>query len=174
MLALVAAGVLYLRRPPVDVHVYRSALLPPAGVSLPPVGVGFRVLVNPSARFSISPDGQRIAFVGTEAGGVTRLWVQSLDGQSTQPLAGTEGAIVPFWSPDSRFIGFFAGGSVKTIDSSGGPPVTVTDEQLASQGGATWNQDGLILFAALGPGNPIYRVAASGGGQGDALIVRTV
>jgi len=163
VLAVVAAGVLYLRRPPVDTDVYRSALLLPAGVSLPPVGVGLRFLVNPSSRFSISPNGQRIAFVGTEAGGVTRLWVQSLDGRSTQPLAGTEGAIVPFWSPDSRFIGFFVGGSVKTIAATGGPPVTLTDEQNAAQGGATWNQDGLILFAAFGAGNPLYRVAASGG-----------
>jgi len=157
VLALVTAGVLYLRRPPVDTHVYRSALLPPAGVSLPPVGV------TPSARFSISPDGLRIAFVGTEGGGVTRLWVQSLDGRSTQPLAGTEGGVVPFWSPDSRFIGFLVDGSVKTIAATGGPPVTLTAGTNASSGGATWNQDGLILFAATGTGNPLYRVAASGG-----------
>jgi eukaryotic-like serine/threonine-protein kinase len=155
--ALAVGGVLYLRRAPTDTHAYRSSILPPAGVSLP-------VLLNPSARFSISPDGQRIAFVGTETGGVTRrLWVQSLDGLAAQPLAGTEGASLAFWSPDSRFIGFFAEGSVKRIDATGGPPLTLADNSSVDQGGATWNRDGVILFAAFGAGNPIRRVSASGG-----------
>jgi serine/threonine protein kinase/Tol biopolymer transport system component len=156
VVALAVGGLLYLRRAPTDTHAYRSSILPPLGVSLP-------ILANPNARFSISPDGLRIAFVGTEADGVNRLWVQSLDGLSAQPLAGTEGAFVPFWSPDSRFIGFFAGGSVKRIDATGGPPLTLVDNSGATQGGATWNRDDVILFAAYGVGNPIRRVPASGG-----------
>ena len=84
------------------------------------------------------------------AGGVTRLWVQSLDGLVAQPLAGTEGASVPFWSPDSRFIGFFVRGQkVKRIDAAGGPPLTLADNDVG-QAGATWNRDGVILFASFG------------------------
>ena len=65
----------------------------------------------------ISPDGLRLAFVGYDAGGTQRLYVGTLGARdSAEPLAKTEGASLPFWSPDSRAIGFFAQGSLKTID----------------------------------------------------------
>jgi Tol biopolymer transport system component len=115
----------------------------------------------PSARFALSPDGRRLAFVGTESSGATRLWVQSLDGLAGQPLAGTEDATMPFWSPDSRLIGFVAGGRVKRIDATGGPPLILADTTAGSQAGATWNRDGVILFTSAGI--PIRRLSASGG-----------
>ncbi len=148
--ALAVGSVLFLQRAPADTRAYRSSILPPAGESVP-ARVG---------RFAISPDGRRLAFVG-ENGGATGLWVQSLDGLVAQPLAGTEGAGSPFWSSDSRFIGFFVGGKIKRVDATGGPPVTLAD--AIPNPGATWNRGGTILFASFGPGNPIRRVSASGG-----------
>jgi serine/threonine protein kinase len=166
IVAAVATGVVAYWRPTpaADTRVFRSSLLPPAGVNYPAVLV-------PSARFALSPDGRRLAFVGAEnpqgtlaeilAGGVTRLWVQSLDGGAAQPLAGTEGAIGPFWSPDSRFLGFRAGNKVKTIGLAGGPPLILADTNGTH--GGTWNRDGVILFSSTGVGNPIRLVSVSGG-----------
>jgi len=108
--------------------------------------------------------------VGAEAGGVTRLWVQSLDELSAQLLAGTEGAIVPFWSPDSRFIGFKVEDKLKSIDAAGGTPLLLVDG-YGGTGGATWNRDGVILFAAFGDGNPIRRISASGGAPSRATTL---
>jgi Tol biopolymer transport system component/aminoglycoside phosphotransferase (APT) family kinase protein len=159
--ALAVGSVLYLGRSPTDTRAYRSSILPPAGVSLEGL---------PSALFALSPDGRRLVFVGN-AGGVRRLWVQSLDGLAGQPLAGTESAIMPFWSPDSESIGFLAGGKVKRTDATGGPPVTLTDANPNT--GATWNRDGTILFASFGPGNPIRRVSASGGAPSAVTTLNT-
>jgi Tol biopolymer transport system component len=91
-----------------------------------------------------------------------RLWMQLLDGGSARPLAGTEGAAVPFWSPDSRFIGFFTTENVKRIDAAGGPPLTLADSG-GSTSGAAWNRDDVVLFGYFGGGNPIRQVSASGG-----------
>jgi Tol biopolymer transport system component len=151
--AVLAVGsVLYLRRTPADTRIYRSSILPSPGARRPAGLV-------PSSRFALSPDGRRLAFVGTDAGGVTALWVQSLEGPAGQRLAGTEGALMPFWAPDSQFIGFLAGGKVKRIAAVGGPPVILAD--TSANAGATWNRDGVILFT--GAGSPIRRVSALGG-----------
>ncbi len=109
--------------------------------------------------FALSPDGRQIVFVAS-GDGASGLWVRSLASPSAQPLAGTEGASFPFWSPDSRSIGFFAGGALKRIDNGGGAPQTFATAG-ASRGG-TWNADGVILFAPTN-GGPLFRVAASGG-----------
>jgi hypothetical protein len=79
---------------------------------------------------------------------------------SAQPLAGTEGASLPFWSPDSRFIGFFANSKLKKIDAAGGPAQTLCDAPNGR--GGTWNRDGVIVFA---PDifSPLYRVSQAGG-----------
>ena len=83
-----------------------------------------------------------------------------------QPLPGTEGTGRPFWSPDSRFLGFFAGGKLKKIEVTGGPPQTVCDAPTGADG--TWGEDGTILFDG-GANDPIRRVPA-GGGVATALI----
>jgi len=94
-------------------------------------------------------------------GGRQSLWVRSLDTPDPQQLAGTDGAAFPFWSPDSRFIGFFAAqGKLKKIAATGGPPQTLCD---ASGGrGATWGRDGVILFCPS-PGSVSHRVSSAGG-----------
>ena len=83
-----------------------------------------------------------------------------LDGLEAHPLAGTDGAAFPFWSADSRSLGFFTDGALKTIDARGGAAHRVCDAP-AGEGG-TWNRDGTILFAP-GPNTGLHRVSAAGG-----------
>jgi len=109
--------------------------------------------------FVLSPDGSRLAFVAS-GDGLPRLWVRALEAVAAQPLAGTENAEFPFWSPDSRSIGFFADGKLKRVDVAGGPPPQVLAE--ASGAGGAWNPDGTILFAAAFRG-PLWRVSDRGG-----------
>ncbi len=109
--------------------------------------------------FALSPDGRLIVFVA-KSEGLPRLWLRSLAKTTAQPLSGTEGAIRPFWSPDSRSIGFFVPGSLKRLDLDGGQPQTLAPSDVGR--GGTWNAKGVILFAPR-PVSPLSRVAASGG-----------
>ena len=109
---------------------------------------------------SVSPDGHRIVFLAASADGKSMLWVRSLDTLSAQALAGTEGALRPFWSPDSRFVGFFAGGKLKKIDVSGGPPITLCDSPEVL--GGTWNSEGVIVFSPA-QNSALQKVSAAGG-----------
>ena len=94
--------------------------------------------------FAISPNGRSLVFVAYDEGRA-RLWLRPLDATTAKPLAGTEGANYPFWSPDSRALGFFVDGKLKRIDISGGLPQTLAG--APSGRGGTWNADGLIVFA---------------------------
>jgi eukaryotic-like serine/threonine-protein kinase len=107
--------------------------------------------------FALSPDGHYVVFVGDAQ---QRLWLRALDKSDAQPLAGTEGADYPFWSADSRSIGFFASGKLYRIDVSGGKPQPLTNAQ-AGRGG-TWNANGTIVFAS-GLNSALWRIPASGG-----------
>ena len=108
--------------------------------------------------FAISPDGRRLVFVAFR-NGQTQLFLRSLDGDSTQPLSGTEAANLPFWSPDGRSVGFFALQELKRIDIDGGLVQTVARARPGP--GATWGPEGLILFGD--PMGPLFRVPASSG-----------
>jgi eukaryotic-like serine/threonine-protein kinase len=112
--------------------------------------------------FAVSPNGRQLAFAATGPDGVTRLWIRPLDSLEARLLPGTEAPQFPpfFWSPDSRFIAFDAGGKLKKIDISGGPAQTVCDLPASAVGGS-WNRDGVIILAQA-PG-PIMRVSADGG-----------
>ena len=110
--------------------------------------------------FALSPDGRRLAFVAFSEG-APKLWVRSLDGESAQPLAGTDGASYPFWSPNGTSLAFFAAGKLKRIDVSGGVPQLLADAN-SGRGGA-WGPDGVILFSPGGAGG-LFRVSESGGG----------
>ena len=109
--------------------------------------------------FALSPDGRQIVFVAT-GDGASRLWLRSLAVTTAQPLVGTEGARYPFWSPDGRSLGFFAGAALKRLDLGGGAPQTLAPV-VAGQGG-TWNADGVIVFAP-GAVFSLMRVSATGG-----------
>jgi serine/threonine protein kinase/Tol biopolymer transport system component len=108
----------------------------------------------------LSPDGARIAFAATGADGKTALWVRPLNSLDARALPGTDGAIFPFWSPDSRLLGFFADGKLRTIDLNGDSTQVVCDVQLG-RGGA-WGPNGVIVFSP-GPTTPLMRVSAGGG-----------
>ncbi len=126
-----------------------------ASISLPP-----QAMTPPLGFFSISPDGRRLVFVAAAAGGQPQLWVRPLDSLAAQPLAGTEQAMYPFWSPDSHYVGFFAEGKLKKIDPSGGPAQSLCNAP-DGRGGA-WGGDDVIAFAP-GVFSGIFRVPAIGG-----------
>jgi eukaryotic-like serine/threonine-protein kinase len=111
------------------------------------------------ASFALSPDGRQIVFVA-KSDGTPRLWLRSLAKATALPLAGTEGATHPFWSPDSRSIGFFVPGSLKRLDLDGGQPQTLAS--VASDATGSWSSKGVILFQPSLT-TPLSRVAASGG-----------
>ena len=106
---------------------------------------------------SASPDGQWIAYSARDAAS-TAVFVRPIGLEVSKKLVGTEGAGRLFWSPDSRWIGFFAGGKLKKIEASGGPPQNIC-ETPDLQGG-TWNADGVIVF---GSSKGLQRVPAVGG-----------
>ena len=98
----------------------------------------------------ISPDGRRIVFSALSKEGKRQLWIRSFDLPDAQLLPGTEDGAQAFWSPDSRFIGFFAGSKLKKIDVSGGPAITLADA-VTNHGGA-WGRGDVILFGPLTEG----------------------
>jgi Tol biopolymer transport system component len=108
--------------------------------------------------FAISPDGRQLVYAAA-GDGQTRLWLRQLDASTAQPLAGTEGASFPFWSPNSRSIAFFAIGKLKRVDIGAGLPQTLAD--AVGQGGA-WSQQDVILFSR-NRFSPLYRMPATGG-----------
>jgi len=115
---------------------------------------------NSQGPVALSPDGKRMVFTAVMSGGTDQLWVRSLDALMAKPLSGTEGAMHPFFSPDSKFIGFFGRGKLKKVDVNGGPPIILCDAPLGR--GGTWNQEGIILFSP-GFSGPLHRVSAAGG-----------
>ena len=107
---------------------------------------------------ALSPDGRTLAFIAT-SDGESRLSLRSLPSGSSRTLGGTDGAELPFWSPDGQSVGFFAEGKLRRVEISGGSVEALANVNRGQ--GGTWNQDNVILFASLG--NPITRIAASGG-----------
>jgi serine/threonine protein kinase len=145
----------YLRRTPAAPVLRVAIPVPEAGTIRRLVG---SALPNPLA---LSPDGKYLAFVAT-VGTTPFLWLRPLDSQTANQLGGTEGAVGPFWSPDSQSIAFFANGKLKRIGVSGGDPQTLAETN--GLGGATWSRDGVILLApAIGGEGGLVRVSASGG-----------
>jgi Tol biopolymer transport system component/DNA-binding winged helix-turn-helix (wHTH) protein len=128
----------------------------------PPPGIDFRV----GQGFAISPDGRTVAFVAGKS--VDRLWVRNLDSASSQQLPETDGAMFPFWSPDQRSLGFFAGGKLKRIDLANNQSLTLADAPLP-RGGA-WGAGNAIIFGAAANG-PLWRVSALGGTPQPATMI---
>ncbi|MDA2927271.1 hypothetical protein MYX78_08575 [Acidobacteria bacterium AH-259-G07] len=146
--AAVIIAALHFGETPEELHTRRFFVSLPEKMSLEVLDVSV-----------ISPDGLHIAFTGVSAEGKQLLWLHSLDSLTARSLSGTDGAELAFWSPDSRFIGFFADQKLKKIRHSGGPAQTLCDAPLAR--GGTWNRDGVILFGTRRDG--LYRVSEAGG-----------
>ena len=112
-----------------------------------------------AAQLAISPDGRNIVFVaGAQA--AFQIWVRPLASEEARPIQGTEGGAFPFWSRDSQFIAFFAGGKLKKVAIAGGPPFELADAPTGR--GGTWNRDNVIVFDRAG-GSGLFRVSSGGG-----------
>jgi serine/threonine protein kinase len=137
--------VVYSRRPPTDQPTIQLSLLPPPDSAF--------------GEFALSPDGRRLVFTASQMG-KTALWVRSLDAPLLTRLPDSDGAAFPFWSPDSRYVGFFADGKLKITDVAVRRARALAD--APSGRGGTWNRDGLIVFAPDLATN-LKSVSASGG-----------
>jgi serine/threonine protein kinase/Tol biopolymer transport system component len=152
-LIALAVGAVFVLQAPKPAPVVRSSLLPPTGTV-------FVTMVPSAGPPMLSPDGTRLVFTARDAKDKVQLYVRSLTSMTAQPLTGTDDAMYPFWSPDSHQVGFFAGGKLKRVNASGGPPQTVC-EAINGRGG-TWNKDGVIVFP-LSSTQALSRVPAAGG-----------
>src|SRR5262249_28589130 len=151
LVTLALAWAYFTRQPTADAPVVKSSIPPPEKSSF--------------EHIAVSPNGRYLAFTAA-TGGKYQLWVRPLDSTEARPLAGTEGARQPFWSPDSPFIGFFADFRLRKIDATGGPVETLCDVGFP-QGGA-WGRDGVILF---GNWIGVSRILATGGKVTQATTV---
>ena len=151
VMALVVASLAF----PAIRHLREAPLLSPSEMRTDIVTPATTDLMS----LALSPDGRHIVFVAS-GDGPSRLWLRRLDATTAQPLAGTDGARYPFWSPDSASVGFFADSKLKRVDIVGGTPQPLANA-VAGLGGA-WNRDGTILFAATGT-NPLLKIPAAGG-----------
>ncbi len=114
---------------------------------MPPDGWDFA----PASPFAVSPDGRQIAFVAfarpeneEEAAGSNSIWIRDLAETQARRLAGADGDAFPFWSPEGRWLGYFAEGKLNKIEARGGPVIPLCD---ATDGrGGTWNEEGVIVF----------------------------
>jgi serine/threonine protein kinase/Tol biopolymer transport system component len=108
----------------------------------------------------ISPDGRTLAFLASSSTGAVSLCLRRMESLSADPLAGTEDANLPFWSPDSRSLGFFGNNKLRKVPIAGGPAEILCS--VGSGRGASWGSKGVIVFAPESAG-PLYRVSESGG-----------
>ena len=112
-----------------------------------------------ATQLAISPDGRNIVFVAG-AQSAFQIWLRPLAGGEARPIPGTEGGVFPFWSPDSQFVAFFAGGKLKKVAKFGGPPVELAD--VTSGRGGSWSRDNVIVFDRAS-GSGLFRVSGGGG-----------
>jgi Tol biopolymer transport system component len=156
-LAFLVLAVAYFRQKPSEMRPLRFSIYPPEKVLFADLN-----LYGPAV---ISPDGSRLAFVGFDDSGTSQLWVRPLDVLAAQPLAGTSNVTYPFWSPDSRYLAFFADGKLKKVPANGGPPETLCDAPLGR--GGSWGKGldggaGSIVFAPDWTGG-LSQISATGG-----------
>jgi eukaryotic-like serine/threonine-protein kinase len=158
---VVAAAATYYLTLPTPGARWMASLVPPPGV--------FPDTSGRNGPPQISPDGKNVAFTGCKSqsaalslavGNACSIWVRALRSSETHEVDGTAGGFAPFWSPDSREIGFFADGKIKRVPVDGGPVQVICDASDAR--GGTWGSSGMILFAAT-RGSPIFSVSANGG-----------
>jgi serine/threonine protein kinase len=138
----------------------------------PPEKTTFVTFNRPGTSVAISPDGSKLAFTARDASGKILLWMRPVDSLTAQPLPGTDEAAYPFWSPDSRFIGYFAQQKLVKIAASGGPPQTLCSTGVDGNRGGTWSQDGTIVFST-GPGKSLSRVSSAGGQPSEFMRLAT-
>jgi Tol biopolymer transport system component len=151
LLVVTAAVVLSWRRPaPIAIDAY----------ILPPDKTSFALSSDDAAGpVVLSPDGAKLAFVAQDEHGVGRIYVRALAGHDAQPVAGTENANYPFWSPDSQSIAFASGGELRRVAVTGGPVLDICPVQRFR--GASWGRDDIVFAPDVT--NGIFRVAPNSG-----------
>jgi eukaryotic-like serine/threonine-protein kinase len=129
----------------------------------PPPGGGFTPTEGtvPSAQFAMSPDGRSLAFVASDASGTPHIWIRELGSIVPRRVSGTAKATYPFWSPDSRSLGFFSEGKLRRVELDGSPSRELAPVSIGR--GGTWGPDGTILFGNESDG-PLWRVKADSTG----------
>jgi len=147
---------------PAAIGVMRSTWSLPAGMGLDSTPV-------------VSPDSRSIAFAASDASG-SRLYIRALDTLEASAVPGTEGAKQPFWSPDSRSLGYFARGKLMKVVLAGGAPVRICEAPDArgdapDARGATWSRSGVIVFAPAMIDSALARVSADGGTAEPATLL---
>jgi len=126
------------------------------GVSSAATGIATQV--------SVSPDGRYVVFVAGSSENAYRIWLRPVGTLVAAPIAGTEQGAFPFWSPDSRFIAFFASGKLRKVAIAGGPPTVLCDlNTRGSALGGTWSRDNVIVFSPGSVGAGLSRVSSAGG-----------
>jgi eukaryotic-like serine/threonine-protein kinase len=153
LVVLLAAGlaVIYVSRAPKAQSLLRSSINLPTGFSLD----------RNNSSLALSPDGQRLVFAAAgDDGKGQQLWLRSLDSLTIQLLAGTSGATYPLWSPDGRYVGFFADQRLKKTEISSGTVQILCD--AVDGRGASWSRKDVIVFAPQ-PFGPLFEVSAAGG-----------
>jgi len=153
LLTTALVGVAYYRESGKPAPVVRAVIATEEGTS--PIFTG-----DFAGPVALSPDGKALVFGASDAQGKVMLWERDLSGLHAHTVAGTDGATLPFWSPDGRSLGYFAGGKLKTVQVEGGTPTDICD--APSGRGGTWNAQGTILFSPQFQ-SAIYQVPASGG-----------
>jgi serine/threonine-protein kinase len=159
-LALLAAGALAgvaaVWRGRVPDQVVRFRVRPPPGTEL-------YLATRSDVPFALSPDGSRIVFVARKPEEtINRLYARRIDQLDAVAIAGTEGALSPFFSPDGRSIGFVTpGGAIRRVDVDGGPAQTIDTGPALTMSAPTWGDDGLVMY--LGTDNRLHRVSSAGG-----------
>jgi eukaryotic-like serine/threonine-protein kinase len=126
----------------------------------PPTDTRFLTFGFGSGPAIVSPDESKLAFTAIDQNGLIKLWARSLKASDATAIPGTEGAAAPFWSPDGRSLGFFAGGKLKTVELNGGNLQILADS--SSPGSAAWAPNGTILFKPT-LSSRLFRVPAAGG-----------
>jgi len=137
LVALVTGVVIWNLKSAPQAPVTRTTINLPTGQQLAGLDIGPAV--------ALSPDGTRLAYVATQ-GGTQQLYLRAMDSLESQPVPGTEGGVNPFFSPDSKWIGFFAEGKLKKVSVSGGGVSTLSDS--VAPRGASWSSQGTIAYGA--------------------------
>ena len=153
MLAVLAAAAAWNLKPGSDsssTSIARLAMTLPAGDQL---------TIDGGTTIAISADGSKLAYAASRAG-VSQIYVRTLDETDAKPIAGTEAAVGPIFSPDGQWIAFFQQGKLKKLPLSGGAPQVLTD--VPSPRGADWGEDDSIYYTP-GFNSGIWKVPAAGG-----------
>ena len=130
----------------------------------PPAGTTFHDFGFSPGPVVVSPDGKRLAFSATDQYGVTKLYVRPLGSDEAQAISGTEGAAIPFWSPDGGSLGFVADQKLKTVNlANGNVEVLANAAEDACADDGAWSPSGTILYTPMGCAGPIDQISASGG-----------